>query len=132
MKTLILSSAVAVFAACDTLIADQIIVAAPREPVSHSGIGPRSQPGLAVDSAFAACNLKKEHITSDGAVWLWRDPDDAPGLMVTIGRSDGESVFQLSQAPYGTMGPSTHYRCVKARLLDVLRDEVGKDEVRVE
>jgi hypothetical protein len=112
---------------CDTLIANRLIIGTPaNRQEADSSIGELMS---VAHEALRSCGVKEEHLSSDEDTWLWRNPDRPPGLVVDI-RTGWE--VSLSQAPYGAIGPTETYLCVKKALQGKLQARFGKERIRVE
>lgn len=116
--------------ACDTMIADRMVIATPS---SQPGLPPSTAELVAATRAAAEkCGLQDNHVSSDADSVAWNDPAHLPGLHVVV-RREGRNMFvTLAQDLYGPVGATDAYRCVRQALRRHLEQQFGRERVRIE
>jgi hypothetical protein len=115
--------------ACDTMIADRMIIRTPSERAA----APPSTAELLTTSrdALADCRFADADITSLGDTLHWSNPKRPPGLHIMVHRTGDDVRVTLAQDLYGPIGPTDAYRCVRKTLRRRLEKRFGKDRVRL-
>ena len=115
--------------ACDTMIADRLIITIPQDSAAQRS---SVQDGLtAVRDTLAACGFQRESSPS-GDLWVWNDPDHPPALHATVTVSANRVTVHLVQGLYGAIGPTQQYELVKNSLVRTATQRYGKASVEVE
>jgi hypothetical protein len=124
------AGALVAMVACDTMIADRIVVAT---PASLSTQGPSADEiHSAVQETLTSLSLHVEGTFGGAEEWVWRDPERPPGLHATVRRVRDGVHIRLSQDLFGPTGPTEKYRRVKQGLLESMQQRFGKASVTIE
>jgi hypothetical protein len=128
-RVAILVFVVLTLVACDTMVADRMIIRTPEQ-----GAAAPSAPELltATRDAMVDCRLADGDIRSHGDALHWRNPNHPPGLHVMVRRTGDEVRLTLAQDLYGPIGPTDAYQCVRTTLRRLLEERFGRTRVRVE
>jgi hypothetical protein len=117
-------------AACDTMIADRIIVGTPSRPDARSLSGDEIH--AAVRETLTSLSLHPVGTFGDAEEWVWRDPEKPPGLHATVRRVGERVQIRLSQDLYGPIGPTEKYRAVKEGVIEAMRHRFGRASIAIE
>ena len=112
------------FEACDTLIADRMVIGTPADAPQLSPNTPEVM-RIAHD-ALLSCGVCEADLESDRGNWLWKAPPGSPGLHVMVRPAVSGVRVTLAQNLYGPVGPTETYRCVRQALRGRLEARYGK------
>jgi len=128
-RLVILSILAVPLSACDTMIADRLVIRAPATQPS-----PAASTGDVLATtriAFGDCGLAQADITNFGDELHWRNPKRPPGLHVMVHAAGEDLLVTLAQDLFGPIGRTGPYRCVKKSLRLRLQERYGNEGVRV-
>jgi hypothetical protein len=116
--------------ACDTMIADRMII---RTPAEQSAPAPSTPEVLTVTrTALNDCGLAEADISEHRDTLHWKNPKGPPGLHVMLHPVGDGLRVTLAQDLYGPIGPTDAYRCVRKTLRRRLEERYSKERVRLE
>ena len=126
----VLMFALVALAACDTMIANRVIVKTPADAADPKA---SEQEALAaIRATLASCGLRQPTDAGGEEVWVWHDEAHPPDVHATVSVSWNQVTVHLVQGLYGPIGPTEKYRAIKVALFENLRPRYGKASVRWE
>jgi hypothetical protein len=116
--------------ACDTMIADRMIIRTP--PTRLSSAASVGDVLATTRVAFGDCRLAEAEVTDLRDALHWTNPKRLPGLHVMVHPADEGLRVTLTQDLFGPIGPTEAYRCVKKSLRRRLQERYSNEGVRME